>query len=179
MGRGRPKAQLVLSEAGQAQLSSIARSRSMPAALTERAQIVLRCAGGESNHAVAQRLTLTDATVGKWRRRFVRDRIRGLYDELRPGRPRTIADEQVAQLIRKTLKSQPRDGSTHWSVRQAARESGISKSSVQRYFELFGLKPHRTESFKLSTDAFFIEKVRDVVGAVSEPTGECPGAERG
>jgi len=159
----------MLSEAEQAQLSSIARSRSMPAALTERAQIVLRCAGGESNHAVAQRLTLTDATVGKWRRRFVRDRIRGLYDELRPGRPRSIEDEQVARLIRKTLQSKPSDGSTHWSVRQAARESGISKSSVQRYFELFGLKPHRSESFKLSTDAFFIEKLRDVVGLYLNP----------
>lgn len=169
MVRGRPKAQLMLSEAEQAQLSSIARSRSMPAALTERAQIVLRCAGGESNHAVAQRLTLTDATVGKWRRRFLRDRIRGLYDELRPGRPRSIGDEQVARLIRKTLQSKPRDGSTHWSVRQAARESGISKSSVQRYFELFGLKPHRSESFKLSTDAFFIEKLRDVVGLYLNP----------
>src|SRR6266478_851673 len=169
MARGRPKSQLMLSEAEQAQLSSIARSRSMPAALTERAQIVLRCAGGESNHAVAQRLTLTDATVGKWRRRFMRDRIRGLYDELRPGRPRTISEERAARLIRKTLKNKPRDGSTHWSVRQAARESGISKSSVQRYFELFGLKPHRSESFKLSTDAFFIEKLRDVAGLYLNP----------
>jgi putative transposase len=169
MARGRPKAQLVLSEAEQAQLSSIARSRSMPAAQTERAQIVLACASGESNHAVAQRLRVTDATVGKWRGRFVRHRIQGLYDEVRPGRPRTIGEERVARLIRKTLKSQPRDGSTHWSVRQAARESGISKSSVQRYFELFGLKPHRSESFKLSTDAFFVEKLRDVVGLYLNP----------
>lgn len=169
MARGRPKAQLVLSEAEQAQLSSIARSRWTPAAQTERAQIVLSCAGGESNHAVAQRLRLTDATVGKWRRRFVRHRIQGLYDEVRPGRPRTISEERVARLIRKTLKKPPRDGSTHWSVRQAARESGISKSSVQRYFDLFGIKPHRTKSFKLSTDALFIEKLRAVVGLYLNP----------
>ena len=169
MAKGRPKAPLVLSEAEQAQLSSIARSRSMPAALTERAQLVLRCASGESNHAVAQHLTLTETTVGKWRGRFVRHRLRGLYDELRPGRPRTISDEQVARLIRRTLNRKPRDGSTHWSVRAAARETGISKSSVHRYLELFGLKPHRTESFKLSTDAFFIEKLRDVVGLYLNP----------
>jgi putative transposase len=159
----------MLSEAEQAQLSSIARSRSMAAALTKRAQIVLGCAAGESNHTVAERMALTDATVGKWRRRFLRHRIRGLYDELRPGRPRTIGEERLARLIRKTVQSKPRDGSTHWSVRQAARESGISKSSVQRYFELFGLKPHRSESFKLSTDAFFIEKLRDVVGLYLNP----------
>src|SRR5260370_23956304 len=98
MARGRPKSQLMLSEAEQAQLSSIARSRSMPAALTERAQIVLRCAGGESNHAAGQRLTLTDATVGKSRRGFLRGRLRGLYDELRPGRPRCIGGVHVARL---------------------------------------------------------------------------------
>lgn len=169
MARGRPKAPLVLSEAEQAQLSSIARARSMPAAQTERAQIVLSCASGQSNHAVAQRLRVTPNTVGKWRARFLRHRIQGLYDEVRPGRPRTISEERVARLIRRTLKNKPRDGSTHWSVREAARESGISKSSVQRYFELFGLKPHRTESFKLSTDAFFIEKLRDVAGLYLNP----------
>jgi putative transposase len=169
MARGRPKAELMLSEAEQAQLSSIARSRSMSSALTQRAQIVLGCAAGESNHTLAQRMALTDATVGKWRRRFLRFRIQGLYDELRPGRPRLISEERVARLIRKTLERKPRDGSTHWSVRQAARESGISKSSVQRYFEFFGLKPHRSESFKLSTDPFFIEKLRDVAGLYLNP----------
>ncbi|MFZ0007210.1 MAG: IS630 family transposase, partial [Steroidobacteraceae bacterium] len=169
MARGRPKAELMLSEAEEAQLSSIARSRSMASALTQRAQIVLRCAAGESSHALAQRMALTDATVGKWRRRFLRYRIQGLYDELRPGRPRLISEERVARLIRKTLERKPRDGSTHWSVRQAAHESGISKSSVQRYFELFGVKPHRSESFKLSTDPFFIEKLRDVAGLYLNP----------
>jgi len=169
MPKGRPKAALMLSEAESAQLSSIARSRSMSAALTQRAQIVLGCAAGESSHAVAQRMALTDGTVGKWRRRFMRYRIQGLYDELRPGRPRLISEERVARLIRKTLQSKPRDGSTHWSVRAAARESGISKSSVQRYFELFGVQPHRSESFKLSNDPFFIEKLRDVAGLYLNP----------
>jgi putative transposase len=169
MPKGRPKAELMLSETETAQLTSIARSRSMAAALAQRAQIVLSCAAGESNHAVAERMALTDATVGKWRRRFLRYRIQGLYDELRPGRPRLISEERVARLIRKTLQSQPRDGSTHWSVRSAARESGISKSSVQRYFELFGMQPHRSESFKLSTDPFFIEKLRDVAGLYLNP----------
>lgn len=169
MAKGRPKAELVLSAAEQAQLSSIARSRSMSAALSVRARIVLGCAAGQTNTAVARRFELSQATVGKWRRRFVQDRIHGLYDEIRPGRPRLIDDERIAALIRKMLKRKPRDGSTHWSTRTAAAESGISKSSVQRYFQLFGLKPHRTESFKLSTDAFFIEKLRDVVGLYLNP----------
>jgi putative transposase len=169
MRKGRPKAVLMLSEAETAQLTSIARSRSMSAALTQRAQIVLGCAAGESNHALAERMALTDATVGKWRRRFLRYRIQGLYDELRPGRPRLISEERVARLIRKTLQTQPRDGSTHWSVRAAARESGISKSTVQRYFELFGVQPRRSERFKLSTDPFFIEKLRDVAGLYLNP----------
>src|SRR2546430_1661948 len=175
MARGRPKVVLMLSEAETAQLSSIARSRSMSSALSQRAQIVLGCAAGESNHTLAQRMALTDATVGKWRRRFLQYRTQGLYDELRPGRPRLISEERVAGLIRKTLQRKPRDGSTHWSVRQAARESGISKSSVQRYFEFFGLKPHRTESFKLSTDPFFIEKLRDVAGPYLNPPENAPG----
>lgn len=169
MAKGRPKTELELSEAEQAQLSSIARSRSMPAALSVRARIVLASAKGETNTAVAQRLELTPATVGKWRQRFLEKRLGGLYDELRPGRPRTIGEERVAALIRRTLNKKPKDGATHWSVRGAAAESGISKSSVQRYFDLFGLKPHRTESFKLSTDAFFVEKLRDVVGLYLNP----------
>jgi putative transposase len=166
---GRPKAELILSEAEQAQLSSIARSRSVPAALSQRARMMLACATGELNTAVARRFEVANATVGKWRHRFVKDRISGLYDEIRPGRPRSIDDERVAGLIRKTLHKKPKDGSTHWSVRHAAAEAGISKTSVHRYFQLFGLKPHRTDNFKLSTDAFFIEKLRDVVGLYLNP----------
>ena len=165
----RPKAELVLSADEQAQLSGFARSRSLPAALSQRARIVLACAAGDSNSAVARRFELTNATVGKWRSRFVKHRIAGLYDEIRPGRPRTIEDEQVASLVRRTLQKKPKDGATHWSVRQAARESGISKSSVHRYLQLFSIKPHLTENFKLSTDAFFIEKLRDVVGLYLNP----------
>jgi putative transposase len=169
MGMGRPKSELILSEAEHAQLSSFARSRSMPAALSLRARIVLACAGGQANSVVARRVESSNATVGKWRRRFVKHRISGLYDEVRPGKPRSIDDERIAALIHKTLHKKPKDGSTHWSVRAAAAESGISKSSVQRYFQLFGLKPHRSESFKLSTDAFFIEKLRAVVGLYLNP----------
>jgi putative transposase len=166
---GRPKAELILSEGEYTQLSSFARPRSLPAALSLRARIVLACATGQANSEVARRFESTNATVGKWRRRFVRDRISGLYDEVRPGKPRSIDDERIAALIQRTLHKKPKNGSTHWSVRTAAAETGISKSSVQRYFQLFGLKPHRTESFKLSTDPFFIEKLRAVVGLYLNP----------
>ncbi len=121
---------LVLSEAEEQQLSSFARSRSISTALSQRARIVLACAAGDSTSEVARRLTLNKATVSKWRSRFARHRLSGLYDELRPGRPRTINDERVAGLIRKTLHHKPKDGSTHWSVRTVARETGISKTSV-------------------------------------------------
>jgi putative transposase len=103
------------------------------------------------------------ATVGKWRQRFVQHRLAGLYDELRPGRPRSIGDEQIAALLKRTLSRRPAE-STHWSIRQAAQASGISRSTVHRVFQTFGVQPHRTRSFKLSTDPFFIEKVRDIVG---------------
>jgi transposase len=169
MARGRPKAELTLSESEQAQLSSIAASRSMPAALVARARLVLAAAAGHNNRAIAERYALTQATVGKWCRRFLKHRIPGLYDELRSGRPRSIDEERVAGLIRKTLDKKPKDGSTHWSVRSAAVESKISKSSVHRYFQLFGVKPHLTESFKLSTDAFFVEKLSDVFGLYLNP----------
>lgn len=166
---GRPKAELVLTEDERMQLQSMARSRSLPAALTQRAKIVLACAEGVANSAVAQRFETSNATVGKWRARFIKARITGLHDELRPGKPRSIDDERVAELLNKTLHTKPEDGATHWSVRSAAAETGISKTSVHRYFQLFGLKPHRTENFKLSTDPFFIEKLRDVVGLYLKP----------
>lgn len=169
MAMGRPKAVLTLSEAEEAQLSSFARSRSLPTALSLRARIVPACAAGENNRAVARRLDCWHTTVGKWRQRFIKHRVAGLYDELRPGKPRSIDDERIAMLIRRTLEKKPKNGSTHWSVRAAAAESGISKSSVQRYFDLFGIKPHRTKSFKLSTDALFIEKLRAVVGLYLNP----------
>lgn len=169
MRGGRPKAELMLTDEERSQLVTFARSRSLPAALSTRAHIVLSSADGEANNAIAQRLQLTNATVGKWRTRFIERRIAGLCDDVRPGKPRTIDDERVAQLINTTLHTKPADGSTHWSVRTAAAETGISKTSVQRYFQLFGLQPHRSESFKLSNDPFFIEKLRDVVGLYLSP----------
>lgn len=169
MAMGRPKADLVLSAAERAQLQSMTRSRSIPSALVERARIVLGSAAGEPNNVLGERLGIHKATVGKWRQRFIERRINGLYDELRPGKPRTIDDERVADLINKTLHTKPANGATHWSVRSIAAETGISSTSVHRYFKLFGLQPHRTESFKLSTDPFFIEKLRDVVGLYLNP----------
>ena len=169
MARGRPKTELVLSEDERAQLMSFARSRSLPAGLSARARIVLSSADGEANSSIAERVKLGQATVGKWRKRFIERRIAGLYDDMRRGAPRSIDDERVAALINTTLHTKPAHGATHWSVRGVAAETGISKSSVQRYFSLFGLQPHRSESFKLSTDAFFVEKLRDVVGLYLSP----------
>jgi putative transposase len=169
MPMGRPKADLVLDAAERAQLQSMVRSRSIPAALQARAQMVLASAGGEPNSRIAARLGYTNASVGKWRRRFIERRISGLYDELRPGKPRSIDDERVAELIQTTLHNKPTDGATHWSIRSLAAATGISGTSVHRYIKLFGLQPHRSESFKLSTDPFFLEKLRDVVGLYLNP----------
>ena len=169
MTRGRPKTDLVITDDERTQLMSFARSRSLPASLSARARIVLSSADGEANSSIAERLELGKATVGKWRTRFIERRVAGLYDDVRPGPPRTIDDERVAGLIKTTLHTKPANGSTHWSVRSVAAETGISKSSVQRYFQLFGLQPHRSESFKLSNDPFFVEKLRDVVGLYLSP----------
>jgi putative transposase len=168
MTTGRPKAELVLSAEERAQLSALAVSRSLPHAMVGRAQLVLWAAQGESNKLIAGRLGWSLPTVGKWRQRFVLQRVVGLHDELRPGRPRTYGDEQVAALINQVLRSKP-EHATHWSVRLVAAETGIAKSTVARYFTLFGLQPHRSKSFKLSTDPFFVEKVRDVVGLYLNP----------
>jgi putative transposase len=166
MRTGRPKAQLTTSSDEPAHLLAI--TRSLPAALTLRAKIVLACEREPSNAVVATRLGVGPHTVGKWRNRFIADRIEGLYDEPRSGRPRTVEDEAVAQLITKTLARKPK-AATHWSARAIAKETGIAKSSVHRLFQLFGLQPHRTRSFKLSTDPFFVEKLRDVVGLYLNP----------
>lgn len=159
-----------LTDTERAELVSMARSRSLPAALALRARIVLACEGpGKASTDVATALGIDRNTVSKWRTRYARDRLSGLYDELRPGRPRTVDDEQVAELINKTLHTKPADGSTHWSTRGLAAETGISKSTVARYLQVFRLKPHRVESFKLSTDPLFVEKLRDVVGLYLNP----------
>jgi len=168
MPTGRPKPSLEVSPEEQTQLKSLAASRSLPHSLVSRAKVVLWSAEGRTNAEIADRLGWTNATVGKWRRRFLEHRVAGLYDELRPGRPRSIDDEKIAVLLKRTLSRKP-SGATHWSVRQAAQDSGISKSTVHRVFQAFALQPHRTRSFKLSTDPFFIEKVRDIVGLYLNP----------
>jgi putative transposase len=168
MAAGRPKTALILSDDEREQLSSLARSRALPHAIVARAKVVLWSAEGQSNSEIADRLQWTKATVGKWRRRFIEQRVRGLYDELRSGRPRSIEDEKIAALLRRTLSRRPK-AATHWTVRGAAAASGISKSTVHRLFRSFALQPHRTRSFKLSTDPFFVEKVRDVAGLYLNP----------
>lgn len=168
MPRGRPLAPILLTEDDKSQLLSLANSRSLPHGLVQRAQIVLACAEGEPNVAIAKRLRLSNATVGKWRNRYREYGIEGLHDELRAGRPRTHEDERVAEVINTALQTEPPDG-THWSLRSMARQTGVSKSTVQRWFNLFGVQPHRQRHFKLSKDPFFIEKLRDIVGLYLNP----------
>ena len=168
MAMGRPKAALVLSPQQREQLEGVASSRSLPAGLVKRARIILLSALGKTNMQIARQTGLSNATVGKWRRRFLEQDVSGLHDELRPGRPRPISDERVAQLVRKTLETKPKGG-THWSVRQIAEQTRVSKSTVHRIWQAFGLQPHRQKHFKLSTDPFFVEKVRDIVGLYLNP----------
>jgi len=133
-----------------------------------RARIVLACASGATNVTVAERLGVTPATVGKWRRRFVAARLDGLSDDPRPGAPRTVTDDMVEAVIVKTLEEKPKDA-THWSTRSMARAMGMSQTSISLIWRAFGLQPHRAETFKLSTDPLFVEKVRDVVGLYLDP----------
>jgi transposase len=162
-GRGRPKAELVLSEQERQTLTSWSRRRNSAQALALRCRIVLACADGLTNAQVADQLGVSRPTVGKWRSRFVEHRLQGLADEQRPGAPRKITDEQVEQVVVDTLESTPKDA-THWSRASMAKRSGLSGSTVGRIWKAFGLKPHRSETFTLSTDPLFIDKVRDVVG---------------
>jgi transposase len=166
--RGRPKAPLELSDEERGQLESWARRRTSAQALALRSRIVLACAEGASNAAVAAAERVSAQTVGKWRRRFVADRLDGLVDEPRSGRPRTIVDAQVEDVLVRTLESQPKNA-THWSTRSMAAESGLSREAVGRIWRAFGLQPHRVETWKLSKDPLFIDKVRDVVGLYLAP----------
>ncbi len=168
MTLGRPLVRLTLSESEREELISITRSRSLPQSLATRARIVLLAADGENNTDIAERLELSKPTVGIWRKRYLVQRLAGLYDEPRPGGPRSVRDEQVATLLRKTLKTKPKGG-THWSCRTIAAETKLSKSTVQRVWKAFGLQPHRQKNFKISTDPFFVEKVRDIVGLYLNP----------
>jgi transposase len=136
--------------------------------MSERCRIILRCADGFPSKVVAAELGIHEHTVGKWRRRFLKDRIEGLLDEARPGRPRTIDDDQVAAVIERTLRSTPVDA-THRSIRSMAGATGFSHTTIRRIWAAFGLQPHRSETFKLSSDPLFVDKVRDIVGLYLSP----------
>ena len=157
-----------LSAAEAEELNRWVRRRTTAQGLAFRAQIILVCAQGKSDLKVASQLNTTRETVGKWRRRFLQARCDGLLDEPRPGAPRQLGDEDVERVITMTLESTPQDA-THWSTRSMAKACGMSQSAVSRIWRAFALQPHRTETFKLSKDPLFIEKVRDVVGLYLAP----------
>lgn len=165
---GRPKAALILDSNEQQTLRNWANRPKSAQRLALRARIVLACAEGRSNTEVAALLKITLPTVGKWRRRFVEDRLEGLSDEPRPGAPRTLQDAQIEAVIRRTLETKPTNG-THWSTRGLAKELGLSQTAIVRIWKAFGLQPHRCETFKLSSDPLFIDKVRDIVGLYLHP----------
>ena len=169
MDRGRPLKPLEVSGSTREELESLSRSLSLPAGLVSRAEIVLLCADGFDNKAVAEKVGSSRQTVGKWRERFRTQGLMGLYDERRPGKPRSIEDEEVMVLLKKTLDTEPPDGSTHWSCRSMADTMGVSKSTVHRVWKAFNIQPHRQKHFKLSTDPFFVEKVHDIVGLYLNP----------
>ena len=168
MGRGRPMAPLALDGAERETLEQWTRRPKTAQALALRARIVLACADGRSNTAVAAELRVCVDTVGKWRSRFLEQRLDGLLDQPRSGRPRMIDDADVERVIGLTLETTPKDA-THWSTRAMARRSGLSHNTVSRIWRAFALQPHRTETFKLSADPLFIEKVRDIVGLYLNP----------
>ena len=168
MRTGRPRTPITLSNEEEKQLQSISNSRSLPHGLVNRACIILMAARGIPNHTIAQKVNLSPQMVCKWRQRYLKQGLSGLHDELRPGRPRSVSDEKVAVLVRKTLRTKPQDG-THWTIRSIAKETKLSRPTVHRIWHAFGLQPHRQRHFKLSTDPFFIEKVRDIVGLYLNP----------
>ncbi len=168
MTRGRPKAPLELSAEERTVLERNVRRRKISHQLGLRSRIVLGCAEGHSNRDVARRVGVHEATVCKWRGRFLSKRLDGLFDEPRPGTPRKLGDAKVEEVIRMTLEETPR-GATHWSSRMLAKELGLSFSTVQRIWRAFNLQPHRVETFRLSNDPLFIEKVRDIVGLYMNP----------
>jgi len=168
MRRGRPKAVLTLTEVDREILGRWARRPKTAQALALRSRIILRCADGAFNMAVAQEIGVTAQTVGKWRSRFLDRGVDGLLDEPRPGAPRKASDATIEGLIARTLESKPANA-THWSTRSMAKAVGLSQSMVSRVWRAFGLQPHRMETFKLSKDPLFVEKVRDIVGLYMDP----------
>lgn len=166
--RGRPKRILSLTQEQRDELLRWTRRATTSQALALRARVVLGCADGGDDVAVADRLGVYRSTVGKWRRRFIARGLDGLLDEPRPGAPRLIGDDDVERVIVTTLEKKPRKA-THWSTRLLAEEVGLSQSAISRIWRAFGLQPHRTETFKLSSDPLFVEKVRDIVGLYLDP----------
>ncbi len=165
---GRPLKPLTLTDDERQALQNWARRPKTAQRIALRARIALACAEGSDNGSVATKLSINRATVGKWRGRFLDARLDGLADEPRPGAPRTITDAQVEDVITRTLETKP-ENATHWSTRSMAKKAGLSQTAVARAWRAFGLKPHLAETFKLSTDPLFIDKVRDVVGLYLAP----------
>jgi transposase len=168
MRTGRPKKALQVTAEEREKLEMLARRPTSAQAIAMRARIVLGCDAGVSNQSVAKKLQITGATVGKWRERFVRQRLEGLLDEPRPGAPRSITDAKVEEVVTQTLETMPAN-STHWSTRLMADQVGLSQTAIARIWRAFGLQPHRSENFKLSKDPQFVEKVRDIVGLYMNP----------
>jgi len=164
----RPKPQLTLTDDERQTLATWASRPKSTQRLALRARIVLACAGEPHNTAVAERLGVCAPTVGTWRKRFLARRLDGLVDDPRPGAPRAVTDANVEAVVTRTLESKPANA-THWSTRGMAKASGLSPSTVGRIWRAFGLQPHRADTFKLSTDPLFVEKVRDVVGLYLSP----------
>ena len=165
---GRPTAPSVLSSDERDYVERQVRRSRVARSMSERSRIILRCADGLPSKVVAAELGIHEHTVGKWLLRFLKDRIEGLLDEARPGRPRTIDDDQVAAVIERTLRSTPVDA-THWSIRSMAGAIGFSHTTIRRIWAAFGLQPHRSETFNLSSDPLFVDKVRDIVGLYLSP----------
>jgi transposase len=167
MAKGRA-VEIVLDEGEKEALTALTRKHGAPQSLAVRARIVLAAANGLNNKEIAAKLDICTHTAGVWRARFAGDRLDGLYDEPRPGAPRQIGDDEIAATIRKTLEARPK-GATHWSLRTMAKAVGHSPSTIHRIWRAFGLQPHRSETFKLSSDPLFVEKVRDIVGLYLAP----------
>ena len=165
---GRLADEVVLCEEKRAFLEARVLRHKAARSLSDRCRMILLCAEGLQSKEVGARLGVHEHTVGKWRRRFVKYRIEGLTDEYRPDRPRTVSDDQVAAVIERTLNSTPKDA-THWSIRSMAAATGLSHTTVRRIWAAFGLQPHRSKTFKLSTDPLFVDKVQDIVGLHMAP----------
>lgn len=168
MAIGRPPVRVELTDDERATLEAFARRTTVAYSVGVRARIVLLAAEGLPARVIGERLGCGRAVVNKWRSRFIADRLDGLYDAPRSGAPRTVTDERVEEVIQRTLETKP-DGATHWSTRSMAKEMGLGRQTVSQIWRAFGLKPHRTETFQLSTDPLFVDKVRDVVGLYLNP----------